>query len=118
MENKVESNDYTYILNMNILPEFDDTTGEFFWNNNQKNSSQKSDNNEDMKKENGFKFIVVAITDIIRNGSYFIFTESAKEVLEAGYGEKDMKQGTYLEDQVSRKKQIVPTLISGLNRLK
>ena len=36
---------------MNILPEFDDTTGEFFWNNNQKNSSQKSDNNEDMKKE-------------------------------------------------------------------
>ena len=51
MENKVESNDYTYILNMNILPEFDDTTGEFFWNNNQKNSSQKSDNNEDMKKE-------------------------------------------------------------------
>ena len=73
---------------------------------------------EEMKKENGFKFIVVAITDIIRNGSYFIFTESAKEVLEAGYGEKDMKQGTYLEDQVSRKKQIVPTLISGLNRLK
>ena len=73
---------------------------------------------EDMKKENGFKFIVVAITDIIRNGSYFIFTESAKEVLEAGYGEKDIKQGTYLEDQVSRKKQIVPTLISGLNRLK
>ena len=73
---------------------------------------------EEMKKENGFKFIVVAITDIIRNGSYFIFTESGKEVLEAGYSLKDLKQGTYIEDQVSRKKQIVPTLISGLNRLK
>ena len=73
---------------------------------------------EDMKNENGFKFIVVAITDIIRNGSYFIFTESGKEVLEAGYGMKDLKQGTYIEDQVSRKKQVVPTLINGLNRLK
>ena len=73
---------------------------------------------EDMKNENGFKFIVVAITDIIRNGSYFIFTESGKEVLEAGYGMKDLKQGTYIEDQVSRKKQVVPALINGLNRLK
>lgn len=73
---------------------------------------------EEMKKENDFKFIVVAITDIIRNGSYFIFTESGKEVLEAGYGLKDLEQGTYIEDQVSRKKQIVPTLINGLNRLK
>ena len=73
---------------------------------------------EEMKKENDFKFIVVAITDIIRNGSYFIFTESGKEVLEAGYGLKDLEQGTYIDDQVSRKKQIVPTLINGLNRLK
>ena len=72
---------------------------------------------EEMAKENGFKFIVVAITDIIRNGSYFIFTESGKEVLEAGYGLKDLEQGTYIEDQVSRKKQVVPTLINGLNRL-
>lgn len=73
---------------------------------------------EEMKNENGFKFIVVAITDIIRNGSYFIFTESGKEVLEAGYGLKDIEQGVYLDDQVSRKKQVVPTLINGLNRIK
>ena len=51
MENKVETNDYTYILNMNILPEFDDTTGEFFWNNNQTNSGKKNDNNDEIKKE-------------------------------------------------------------------
>lgn len=73
---------------------------------------------EDMAKENGHRFIVVAITDIIKNGSYFIFTEKAKEVLEAGYGLKDIEQGVYIKDQVSRKKQVVPTIISGLNRLK
>lgn len=72
---------------------------------------------EEMAKENGHKFIVVAVTDIISNGSYFIFTKSAKEVLEAGYGLKDIEQGIYIEDQVSRKKQVVPTLITGLNRL-
>ena len=51
MENKVGTNDYTYILNMNILPEFDDTTGEFFWNNNQTNFGKKNDNNDEIKKE-------------------------------------------------------------------
>ena len=73
---------------------------------------------EEMKNENGFKFIVVAITDIISNGSYFIFTESGKEVLKAGYSLADIEQGIYIDDQVSRKKQIVPTIINGLNKLK
>ena len=73
---------------------------------------------EDMSKENEFRFIVVAVTDIIRNGSYFIFTKKGKEVLESGYGLKNIEQGVYIEDQVSRKKQVVPTLINGLNRLK
>ena len=72
---------------------------------------------EDMAKENDFRFIVVAVTDIIRNGSYFIFTKKGKETLESGYGLKDIEQGVYIEDQVSRKKQVVPTLINGLNRL-
>lgn len=73
---------------------------------------------EEMAKENDYKFIVVAITDIIKNGSYFIFTNAAKEVMEAGYGLKDIEQGVYIEDQVSRKKQVVPTLINGMDRLK
>ena len=71
-----------------------------------------------MKEQGGYKFIVVAITDILKNGSYFIFTESAKEILEAGYAMQNIKQGEYIEGQVSRKKQIVPSLINGINRLK
>ena len=72
---------------------------------------------EDMAKENDFRFIVVVVTDIIRNGSYFIFTEKGKETLESGYGLKNIEQGVYIDDQVSRKKQVVPTLINGLNRM-
>ena len=73
---------------------------------------------EDMKSKGGYRFIVVAITDILKNGSYFIFTKSAKEILEAGYGMKDMNQGIYIDGQVSRKKQVVPNIINGINRLK
>lgn len=73
---------------------------------------------EDMKSKGGYRFIVVAITDILKNGSYFIFTKSAKEILEAGYGIQDINQGIYIDDQVSRKKQVVPNIINGINRLK
>ena len=51
MENKEETNDYNYILNMEALPEFDETTGEFFWNNNDPNSNKKNNNEEEGKKE-------------------------------------------------------------------
>lgn len=73
---------------------------------------------EDMKRSGNYKFIVVAITDILKNGSYFIFTSSGKDIIEAGYALQDIKQGMYIDGQVSRKKQIVPALINGINRLK
>ena len=73
---------------------------------------------ETMKKNGNYKFIVVAITDILKNGSYFIFTSSGKDIIEAGYAIQDIKQGIYIDGQVSRKKQIVPALINGINRLK
>ena len=38
IENKEEDiNEFNYILNADCLPEFDDITGEFFWNNNDSN---------------------------------------------------------------------------------
>ena len=51
MKKQEEVNDYNYILNMEALPEFDETTGEFFWNNNDPNSNKKNNNEEEGKKE-------------------------------------------------------------------
>ncbi len=73
---------------------------------------------ESMKEKGDYKFIVVAITDILKKGSYFIFTESGKEIMKAGYAMPDIVEGMYIDGQVSRKKQIVPALINGINRLK
>lgn len=70
----------------------------------------------DIKKDLGCSFAVVFITDIIKNGSYVIYTDRAKDVLDQGYMISS-HQGMYLDGQISRKKQIVPTIISGFNKL-
>ena len=72
---------------------------------------------ENMREDGNYKFVVIAVTDVLKNGSYFIFTKSAKEILEAGFEIRDIKEGEYIEDQVSRKKQIIPSIINGMNRL-
>ena len=70
---------------------------------------------EEIKNKEGYKFIVIAITDILKNGSYLIFTENAKSVLESIYKLDDIKQGYYVDGLVSRKKQILPAILSELN---
>ena len=70
---------------------------------------------EEINNKEGYKFIVIAITDILKNGSYLIFTENAKSVLENIYKLDDIKQGYYVDGLVSRKKQILPAILSELN---
>ena len=57
-ESKEDINEYNYILNMEALPEFDETTGEFFWNNNDSNwekVNQKINNNQNIYKKKEIK---------------------------------------------------------------
>ena len=70
---------------------------------------------EEINNNEGYKFIIIAITDILKNGSYLIFTENAKSVLESIYKLDDIKQGYYVDGLVSRKKQILPAILSELN---
>jgi len=51
------------------------------------------------------------ITDIFKNGSYILFNENAKETLKLAFDEK-LEQGTFLENMVSRKKQILPAIMN------
>ena len=55
-------NEYNYILNMDILPDFDETTGEFFWNNNDSNWEKIN------QKINSDKEIIKKVVNI-ENGS-------------------------------------------------
>lgn len=57
-------------------------------------------------------FIIFMITDILKNGSYFLYTESAEEYLKKMF-KRNIYQGFYVEGCVSRKKQIIPYIMEG-----
>ena len=50
---------------------------------------------------------------IFKNGSYFIFNENGKTTLRNAFGES-LEQGDFIPDIISRKKQIVPPIMSVL----
>ena len=66
--------------------------------------------NENLKT----KFTMLAITDVIKNGSYVLYTSECKDILESGFKVSPFKQMTYIDGLASRKKQIVPTILSEL----
>ena len=70
---------------------------------------------DELNTKEGYEFTVLAITDILKNGSYIIFTEKAKKVLENVYNEEDIKQGYFADGLVSRKKQILPAILENLD---
>ena len=70
---------------------------------------------EELQKVNdslGCKYTMLAITDVVRNGSYVIYTEAFKEVLSSGFNNEAFEQMTYIDGLASRKKQIVPAILS------
>ena len=60
-----------------------------------------------------YDVMLFAITDIFKNGSYFIFNENGKTTLRNAFGES-LEQGDFIPDIISRKKQIVPPIMSVL----
>ena len=68
---------------------------------------------EEINTREGYSFIIICITDIIKNGSYIIYTKEAEKVLENIYGE--IKQGYYVDGLVSRKKQILPAVLENID---
>lgn len=76
---------------------------------NKKDLYLKELNEINNKKEHDFTIILV--TDIIKNGSYVLFTEEAKTYLENAFNILNIEQGYYLDGIVSRKKQIVPQIM-------
>lgn len=60
---------------------------------------------------NNYFFVALFITDIINNGSYVLYSTRAGEVLKKVYKNVEIEQGAFLENVVSRKKQILPNIM-------
>lgn len=64
-----------------------------------------------------YYLIIMAVTDIVNEGSYIFYTSSREKLIRMIF-EEDVHQGIYIDKCVSRKKQIVPKVINALNQLK
>ena len=64
----------------------------------------------------GCEFTMMCITDVIKNGSYVLYTEKCKDILEEGFKISPFNQMTYIDGLASRKKQMVPVILSELEK--
>ena len=63
---------------------------------------------------NNYLFVCLFITNIIENGTYVLFSDRAKDVLESAFGINNIEQGYFLKGIISRKKQILPVLMNDM----
>ncbi len=68
-------------------------------------------------KARGFKVMAFYITDIVNNGSYVLYNSSAEKLMSLAYEIEDMHEGYYLPGVISRKKQMVPNIMSELENM-
>lgn len=66
---------------------------------------------ENIKESRGYSYIVMYLTDIVRKGSYMLYSENAKSKLQFAMDLNEIYQGVYIDGILSRKKQIVPKLM-------
>lgn len=61
-----------------------------------------------------YNVVVIFITDIIKNGSYVIYNTKASNVIADSFGLKEVYEGVFIPKVVSRKKQILPSIMNTL----
>ena len=69
----------------------------------------------DIAENNNYHILALFVTDILTNGSYIYYNDSAHEILDNCFG-ADLKQGKYLEGVVSRKKQVIPVIMDSFEK--
>ncbi|OHW62127.1 cobalt-dependent inorganic pyrophosphatase [Andreesenia angusta] len=68
-------------------------------------------------KTNGYYITLLALTDIINEGSYILFESNNENIIKTAF-DIEAEQGAFVDGLVSRKKQIVPKLTEGFNLYK
>ena len=66
-------------------------------------------------KNNDYKFVALFVTDIIKSGTYVYYSTGGKEILENAFSIENVEEGTYLENILSRKMQILPCILEIMN---
>ena len=81
---------------------------------NKKDEIIKALNN--MEKNEDYTVAAFLITDILNEGSYILFNKKSKYYFELALGVNNIEEADFFKGIVSRKKQIVPKLMSYLDK--
>lgn len=65
-------------------------------------------------KNNEYKFIALFVTDIIKNGTYVYYSNDGEDILSKSFN-IEMYEGIYLDKILSRKMQILPSILEIMN---
>lgn len=65
---------------------------------------------------NDYYIFAFFVTDILDGGSYVLFNESAKDILDNGFDVENISQAHYLKGLVSRKKQFIPAIMRAMEK--
>lgn len=71
---------------------------------------------DEIASNNHYIVFALFVTNVITEGSYIIYSNCSKKILEDSFGISDLGQGTYLKGIVSRKKQIIPSILEILEK--
>jgi len=63
-------------------------------------------------KNNDYDILALFVTDIIKEGSYIFFSNKSKHILERAFEVDNLTQCCYLQNIISRKKQIIPNILN------
>lgn len=63
-----------------------------------------------------FDMVITLVTDIEKNGSYVFFDEKSENLVKDIFNDYDFVEGTYIQDLLSRKKQVVPNVMEVLEK--
>ena len=69
---------------------------------------------DEITYDKDYFMIIMAVTDIINEGSYIFYTSNKEKLVRGIFEEENVFQGMYVDKCVSRKKQIVPAIINAL----
>lgn len=91
--------------------------GQVFTTNYEEIDELKEDYVNELNKissNNNYDIVCLFVTDIISNGSYILFNDKARPTLSLAYDVENIEQGQFLENIVSRKKQMIVAIIDVL----
>ena len=66
----------------------------------------------DVCERNNYYFVTLFVTDILKNGSYLIYSDRAEEILKLSFDLPKLEQLTFVDKLVSRKKQMLPQIMN------